>query len=100
MVHGARSRRWSYAVHPHGAYEALYDLEADPGERHNLAGTFRGGEAAHAALREMRAQLEAWLASLGDTTALDDSGHLRLDPAAHGWEPAPPLRIGLGLRPY
>ena len=99
-VHGARSRHWAYAVHPRGAYEELYDLDADPEQCHNLASTFRGGETAHGALRDMRAALEAWLAGLGDTATLDESGHLLLDPSQHGWEPAPPPRTQLGLRPY
>jgi choline-sulfatase len=100
LVHGARTRRWSYAVHPYGAYEALYDLRADPGERTNLAGTFRGDDDARAALRDLRGQLEAWLANLGDAESLDDSGHLRLDPSVRGWEPSPAPRNRLGLRPY
>ncbi len=100
QVHGVRSRRWCYAVHPHGAYEALYDLQSDPGERHNLADTVATNGEAHTALEDLRAKLETWLAGLGDTESLDEQGHLRLDPAARGWQPAPPPRVQLGLRPY
>jgi choline-sulfatase len=94
---------WSYVVHAHGAYEELYDLAADPGERRNLAGAARGprgSPAIDSTIRELRGRLERWLADLGDTESIDAAGHLRLDPSAHGWAPPPAPRTGLGLRPY
>ena len=86
--------------HARGAYEELYDLAADPGERHNLAGDPHPSPAVGSALRELRGRLERWLAGLGDTESVDAAGHLRLDRAARGWAPLPPPRTGLGLRPY
>jgi arylsulfatase A-like enzyme len=94
--HAARTARWSYVLHARGAYEELYDLRADPEERHNLAG--RVGVAG--AQDGLRAGLEAWLAACGDRGCLDEDGHLRADPGVRGWTPEPPPRHGLGLRPY
>lgn len=97
---GEGSRGWSYVVHAHGAYEELYDLAADPGERHNLAGSAVRSPAIDGTIRELRGRLERWLAGLGDTDSLDAAGRLRLDPGARGWAPPPAPRTGLGLRPY
>jgi arylsulfatase A-like enzyme len=102
QIHSARTRRWSYVLHARGAYEELYDLAADAGERHNLAegaGAARSGEAA-GAMADLRAQLETWLAAVGDRESLDASGRVLTDPDARGWEPSPPPRTRLGLRPY
>ena len=98
QIHAARTARWSYVLHPRGEYEELYDLRADPDERHNLAAQ-PGGEHA-SVMREMRAQVAAWLGSLGDDTSVDASGALIVDASARGWEPRPAPRVGLGLRPY
>lgn len=51
-----RSRQWKY-VHryPYGPHE-LYDLEHDPGERHNLIDTPKGAPV----VVEMKAQLDQW----------------------------------------
>jgi arylsulfatase A-like enzyme len=97
---GEGSSGWSYVVHAQGAYEELYDLATDPGERRNLAGSPDRSPAVDVALGELRGRLERWLAGLGDTESLDAAGRLRLDPAARGWSPSPPPRTGLGLRPY
>ena len=87
QVHGARTRRWSYVLHPRGAYEELYDLEADPEEQNNLAEARDGGQRSgeHAGvIRDLREQLAAWLASLGDETSVDASGRLIEDRSARG----------------
>lgn len=99
QIHTARTRRWSYVVHARGAYEELYNLATDPGERHNLASGSASLEAA-GVVADLRARLEAWLARTGDATSLDAQGRLLLDPAARGWEPHPAPRTSLGLRPY
>jgi arylsulfatase A-like enzyme len=98
QIHAARTLRWSYVLHPRGAYEELYDLRSDPDERHNLAGE---PSAEHrTTIADLRAQLAAWLGSLGDSTSVDASGRLLEDSAARGWTPDPSPRQGLGLRPY
>ncbi|MCG7203556.1 DUF4976 domain-containing protein [Streptomyces arenae] len=61
-----RTEGWKY-VHryPHGPHE-LYDLTADPGEQHNLAGLPR-----YATVRaELAARLDEWFATYVDP-ALD-----------------------------
>jgi len=55
---GVRGERWKYTryISMEPAYEALFDLKADPGEEHNLAGDSR-----HAAtLEQMRNRWRAW----------------------------------------
>jgi arylsulfatase len=47
---------WKYIEWPEFDYQQLFDLQADPGEIHNLA-----GQPAHAGRQEkMRSQLDAW----------------------------------------
>jgi hypothetical protein len=60
--------------------EELYDLQADPHELHNLAGSPEFQDV----IKEMRAQLDAWIRST------DDKGATPEDPAivkrvADGW---------------
>ena len=51
-----RTTRWKYNYYPEG-FEELYDLEADPGEQHNLA-----RDPAHeGTIREMKDRLLKWL---------------------------------------
>jgi arylsulfatase len=100
QIHGARTRRWSYVVHARGAYEELYDLAADPEERHNLVNEGGVPPVAAAAWHDLRERLTAWLRAAGDESSVDESGGLRLDATARGWQPAPPPRTALGLRPY
>lgn len=97
-LHSARTKRWSYVVHPRGAYEELYDLEADPSERHNLAG--HPGPDHAEVMQDLRAALVAWLSDLGDEASVDASGRLIMDPTQREWQPEPAPRTGLGLRPY
>ena len=98
QTHGARTMRWSYVLHPRGAYEELYDLVSDQDERRNLA---EAPSSEHAAvIQDLRAQLAAWLGSLGDTSSVDASGRLIEDRSARGWTPRPSPAQGLGLRPY
>jgi arylsulfatase len=99
QVHSVRTTSWSYVVHPRGAYEELYDLHADPDERRNLAVSGQTA-AVSGILSEFRTRVAQWLTALGDTTSVDDRGHLRLDSHAHGWDPGPAPRTGLGRRPY
>lgn len=57
-----RTQRWKYNYYPEG-YAELYDLEEDPGETRNLAGSpvARGVES------EMRGRLLKWLTTAGET---------------------------------
>jgi arylsulfatase len=102
-IHSARTARWSYVVHARGDYEELYDLEADPGERHNLippdGSDPASGETANVRA-DLRSQLERWLAQVGDSSSLTQDGRLSVTPAERGWTPDPQIRTQLGLRPY
>ena len=103
QIHSARTLRWAYTLHPRGAYEELYDLQADPGERRNLAGGAAPGGASAApgaVIEDLRARLGAWLSARGDSSSVTASGALIQDPSARGWSPTPAPRQGLGLRPY
>ncbi len=55
-----RTRRWKYNHYPEG-YEELYDLEADPKEKRNLAATERG------TATELRGRILDWLITSGET---------------------------------
>lgn len=74
---GVRTAKYKYARTKDGPW-LLYDLTADPYERHNLV-----GEAGSAAtLRELDAELTRWMARTGDSWAhnydepVDDKGRL------------------------
>jgi len=84
-----RTRQWKYIQYENGGFEELYDLSADPGELHNLAGDPRF----HSRRSELRAMLVEQLAR-DSTPELSQSGgdlkecpHTPLDPVP-------------GFRPY
>jgi arylsulfatase A-like enzyme len=58
---GVRTDRWKYIQYPkHPDYVELFDLEADPQEKHNLA-----GEACYGArLEELRERCRRWIRDL------------------------------------
>ncbi len=57
-----RTRRWKYNYYPEG-HEELFDLEKDPGERHNIA-----ADPAHQATRDaMKARMVDWLITATET---------------------------------
>jgi hypothetical protein len=93
LVLSEEGRRWQdTARHAEGGddYQAYL--------RHNLAESASAETAG--ALDDLRSTLEAWLTATGDKSGPDGAGRLRLDPAERGWSPRPPIRTGLGLRPY
>jgi arylsulfatase A-like enzyme len=51
-----RTERWKYCYYPEG-YAELYDLQYDPGERHNLAGQ----PETHAIEEDLRTRILNWL---------------------------------------
>ena len=60
--------------------EELYDLNADPNEQHNLA-----SEPAQASrLKEMRAELEAWMREQGDERKVFNEPRLLSDKSSYG----------------
>jgi arylsulfatase A-like enzyme len=59
-----RTHDWKYVHDPMGDLDELYDLNADPGELHNLAGD-RGHEAVVSA---MRCRLADWMIQTEDAT--------------------------------
>jgi len=59
-----RTHNWKYVHDPMGDLDELYDLNADPGELHNLAGD-RGHEAVVSA---MRCRLADWMIQTEDAT--------------------------------
>jgi len=94
-MHAARTHRWQYVFHEAGGFEELYDLQADPEERNNLA----ADPNCRQVCEQMRGRIAKWLADLGDTDALDAKGNLKAGPV----QPLPePLidKLPLGLRPY
>jgi len=60
--------------------EELYDLKADPDEQHNLASDPHQA----ARLKEMRAELEAWMREQGDQKKVYDEPRLLSDPSSYG----------------
>jgi arylsulfatase A-like enzyme/HEAT repeat protein len=81
--------RWKYLTDTTWPVEELYDLEADPGERRNLAGTFpeRG--------RALRAEIALWV----DTLARARGGPRALSRARLGEREALPALLTLALDP-
>lgn len=78
-----RSRRWKYNHrYPHGPHE-LYDLENDPGERHNLV----DDPAQADRVADMRSELQEWFDTYGsaafDGSALPVAGAGQLHPIDH-----------------
>jgi uncharacterized sulfatase len=60
--------------------EELYDLGADPTERHNLA-----TDPAHATrLADLRAKVDAWMVEQGDEGTVPVEGRLLSDPSSYG----------------
>lgn len=58
-----RDGRWKYIHAPYLALDELYDIEVDPGERHNLLAspdTDPAAESRRATVAKLRAELEAW----------------------------------------
>jgi arylsulfatase A-like enzyme len=62
-VAGLRRGRWKLVRHPAG--DELYDLEEDPGETTDLAGSFPDR------VRELGTQLDAWVARMRETAAAE-----------------------------
>jgi N-acetylglucosamine-6-sulfatase len=64
-VRGVRTHRWKYMHYPHGDGGAdrhlaeLYDLQADPDERHNLIGDPKNADRATELLAELSRQMKA-----------------------------------------
>ncbi len=78
-----RSRWWKYNHrYPHGPHE-LYDLENDPGERHNLV----DDPAQTDRVADMRSELQEWFDTYGSTafdgSALPVAGAGQLHPIDH-----------------
>jgi choline-sulfatase len=94
-LHCARTARWQYVFHEAGGFEELYDIQADPDERRNLADQAEVREI----VRDLRRRTSAWLARLGDRDSLDASGDLKAGPAPDQADP-PMTKLPLGLRPY
>jgi len=94
-LHAARTARWQYVFHEAGGYEELYDVQADPEERHNLASLVETREV----VCTLRGRTAEWLARLGDREALDASGDLKVSAAVDTSDP-PMTKLPLGLRPY
>ncbi len=94
-LHTARTARWQYVFHEAGGYEELYDLQADPDERHNLAGR----DDVRETVADLRRRIAQWLSKLGDQEALDGAGDLKVSPAPELADP-PMTKLPLGLRPY
>jgi arylsulfatase A-like enzyme len=67
--------------------EELYDLVADPGEQHNLAG--KPQQAAR--VKKMRTELEQWMNDQGDQRTVFEAPRLLSDPASY--------RTGSGRKP-
>ncbi len=74
--------------------EELYDLQADPDELHNLAADPKHAER----LRQMRAQLDAWMKEQGDLRTVFDKPHL-LDKPYPSRVPADAARKGAKKKP-
>jgi arylsulfatase len=94
-LHCARTARWQYVFHEAGGFEELYDIKADPDERHNLSNQAEAREA----VRDLRRRTAGWLAQLGDHDSLDADSDLRAGPGPDLADP-PMTRLPLGLRPY
>jgi uncharacterized sulfatase len=60
--------------------EELYDLQADPGEQHNLASD--PGMASR--LKELHGELEAWMGEQGDQRKVYNNPRLLSDPSSYG----------------
>jgi len=59
-----RTKQWKYVWHP-ADLDELYDVVNDPGEMHNLA----AAQAPADVVQDLRAQLKAWTAEVGDALA-------------------------------
>jgi arylsulfatase A-like enzyme len=94
-LHCARTTRWQYVFHEAGGFQELYDVQADPDERHNLADQNETREV----VRDLRRRVADWLARLGDRESLDSDGDLKAGPAPDLTDP-PMTKLPLGLRPY
>jgi arylsulfatase len=94
-LHCARTARWQYVFHEAGGFEELYDIVADPDERHNRIGLVESREVS----RDLRRRTAAWLGRLGDRESLDASGDLKAGPVPQIIDP-PMTKLPLGLRPY
>jgi arylsulfatase len=57
-----RTDRWKYCYYPEG-YAELYDVQSDPGERHNLAGSAE----THATEEDLRTRILNWLIDSAET---------------------------------
>lgn len=68
----AAGERFKYIYHQAGGMEELYDMEDDPYELNNLAGS--DSPEAVSAARAMREYLVEWLVINGDTMMLDKNG--------------------------
>jgi len=63
-----RDQRWKLIVYPKIGHMQLFDLQADPGERHNLID--RPEHAAH--VRRLLGLMKRWQAAVGDTLGLPE----------------------------
>jgi hypothetical protein len=76
--------RWKYNYYPNGGYEELFDLENDPRELENLAGS-----QAHAAVRaDLKKRAERWLGEYSAGSGLNGQGVLAPQayrPPNDGW---------------
>lgn len=73
--------RWSRSAKSHERpAEELYDLQADPHEQHNLASDPRMASR----MKELHAELEAWMAQQGDQRKVFNEPRLLSDPNSYG----------------
>lgn len=94
-LHCARTACWQYIFHEAGGFEELYDVQADPDERHNLAGLAESRQV----VGDLRRRTASWLARFADRESLDSSGDLKISAAPEMMDP-PMTKLPLGLRPY